>query len=92
MKTETFKRTIPWYESRPKADCFIYQDKTTRLWFVIEQLNYREEIQGSGYAIITAYRRYCDECQRKQNTAKPLDTFTTYAKLEREVSYQVRNS
>lgn len=90
MKSETFTRIKPWYELTPTPR-FIYQDKQTKLWFVIESLGRGEEIQGAGYAIITAYKRYCESCQRGKRISFPLDDFTIHDKIEQVMSYQVRH-
>lgn len=90
QKVEVFSRTQPWYEITP-ASRFIYRDKSTKLWFVIEHLGRNNEVQGAGYALITAYHRYCDECTKGKKPAQPLDSFEEYDMLERVASYQVRN-
>lgn len=88
-KAEVFSRTVPWYEITP-SERFIYKDKTTNLWFVIERVNARNEIQGAGYALATAYRRYAEECEQQQREATPLDLFDEYDKLDRVDSWRVK--
>ncbi len=90
MKSETVTYTIPWYALTP-SPLFIYKDKITKLWFVIEQLGRGSEVQGAGYALTTAYSRYVDECLKGKKWPSPLDKFKVFDTIERVMSYQVRN-
>jgi hypothetical protein len=85
---EVFTRIKPWYEVNPSR-LFAYKDKITRLWFVIERRGERFELQGAGYQLATAYRRYQEVCEKANLEPHPLDKFDTYDRLEKVMTYEV---
>jgi hypothetical protein len=81
-KPEVFIRNVPWYEARPVESCFCFYDKSIKMWFYIQQVNKRFELQGASVYRSNAYARYVSQCENAKITPIPIDKFQEYDRLD----------